>query len=342
MKIGNYPYVSLKAAREARDEIKGWLAEGLDPRLEKGRRDDRILQAQLDTFEAVAEEFIDKKEAECEPGTIVKYRWCLDACEKSFLRTAVTQISGRDAVLICQGIERQGSHDKAKRTHAFIRAVLNFAVTTGRLQTNPVQSGKYLKRVETKHRPAITDPTKFGRLLRDIRKFEGALVVKLALQLSAHVFLRPGELRTSLWGHVDLGSRLWSVPAELMKENRPHKIPLSDQVIDLLKELRTIERDGLMFPSPIPTKGCISEGAMNQALKRMGYQGHHCPHGFRTTASTMLNEQGFNRDWIERQLAHEDTNQIRAVYNDAQYFEDRVKMMWWWSEELLRLESDTS
>jgi integrase len=97
-----------------------------------------------------------------------------------------------------------------------------------------------------------------------------------------------------------------------------------------------------MFPSPIRTKGFISEGAMNQGLKRMGYQGRHCPHGFRTTASTMLNEQGFNRDWIERQLAHEDTNQIRAVYNDAQYLEDRVKMMGWWSEELLRLESDTS
>lgn len=340
--VGPWPHVSLKNARLAKDQVKAWLAEGKDPSIEKRRLAEENREERQATFSSVAKEFISNKSEINAEQTIVKYHWCLIALTENFRSKPVKEITTRDVVLEVQRIERSGAGDKPRRTHAFVRAVMGHAVHTGRLENNPVTEARYLKPHKKQHRPALTAPDDVGQLLRDISNYQGAYCVRIALEVLAHVFLRPGELRHGKWDQIDFDKKLWNVPASQMKMKLPHVVPLSDQVIAMIQELNSVRTDQWLFPSPSREHQPISENAMSQALKNLKYEGRHVPHGFRRTASTILHEQNFNSDWIERQLAHVEGNPIKAAYNAAEHLDDRRRMMDHWSAylESLKLKAE--
>ena len=198
---------------------------------------------------------------------------------------------------------------------------------------------------KVKHHAAILDPAGVGALLRAIDTFDGQPTTVWALQIAPHVFVRPGELRQAEWSEIDLEAAVWRIPAIRMKMKREHAVPLSNQVVAILREAKSVTGAGrFVFPSIRTTKRPMSENTLNAALRRMGYSNNEMTsHGFRSTASTLLNESGiWSSDAIERALAHGDANSIRATYHRGTHWAERVKMAQWWSDYLDRLKFDKS
>ena len=195
-----------------------------------------------------------------------------------------------------------------------------------------------------KHRAAILDPAAFGGLLRAVDGFDGQPTTRAALQLGALLFPRPGELRLASWAEFDLDGAEWAVPAGRMKMRREHRVPLPRQAVTILRDLREITGEGvggLVFPSTRSVLRPISENTLNAALRRMGYgKDEVTAHGFRATASTLLNESGlWNPDAIEAALAHADDDQVRGAYARGAYWDERVRMMQWWADYIDELRS---
>ena len=187
-----------------------------------------------------------------------------------------------------------------------------------------------------KHRAAIVEPKAFGALLRSIASYQGSPETLAALELLALTFVRPGELRAAEWTEFDLEGALWSIPAEKMKMRRPHRVPLPPRAVAVLRELRAITGKGrFLFPSVRSATRCMSENTINAALRRLGFtQDEMTAHGFRSAASSILNECGlWNPDAIERQLAHVDTDSVRRAYARADFWDERVRMMAWWADK---------
>jgi integrase len=188
-----------------------------------------------------------------------------------------------------------------------------------------------------KHHAAIIEPKEIGALLRAIDGYEGQISTIYALKLTPLIFQRPGEVRKARWQDIDLDNAVWSIPAEVMKKREPHHVPLSTQAVALLKEIQTLTGNGeFVFPSIRTRKRPISENTINGALRRLGYTGDEMTaHGFRTMASSLLNESGkWNPDAIERALSHAEKNQVRRAYNRTAYWDERVAMAQWWSDFL--------
>jgi len=190
---------------------------------------------------------------------------------------------------------------------------------------------------KVKPRAAVTDPKAVGALVRSVWGYDGQPATKAALQLMAYLFPRPGELRLAEWPEFDLEAAVWAIPAPRMKMRRPHKVPLPSQAIAILTQLREITGNGrLVFPSVRSKSRPISDNTLNAALRRLGYsQDEATAHGFRATASSLLNESGlWHADAIERQLAHEDGDAVRRAYARAEFWDERVRMMQWWADKL--------
>lgn len=335
--IGKYPDISLADARRTRDKVNSWLASGKNPKIEHNQ--ERALQSAniRNSFDHVARLYISRQEKSGrKPATISKYWWCLEAVPKQVRCLPVADINGRHAVDICRPIDDGGDPDKARRTHQFMKQVMNYAVDTATIVTNPIGAARYLPARDPAHHPAITDVAEIRHLLKQFESYSGTAVVRFAVQIAAHVLLRPGELRRARWSDISFDQKIWRIPPEHMKTGDPHAVPLSIQVIEYLKTLKEIYPDTeQVFPSPQARAIHLSENAMTDALNRMGYKGVHTAHGFRTTGSTILHASGhFDSLWIEAQLAHIDTNAIRAAYNQADYFEQRRSMMQWYSDKL--------
>jgi integrase len=218
--------------------------------------------------------------------------------------------------------------------------VFRYAVATGRADRDP--SGDLrgaLPPVHKKHHASITEPNAVGELLRAIDGYEGHLVTRCALQLAPLVFVRPGELRRAEWSELDLSKTEWRIPAEKMKMPAPHIVPLSRQALAALNEVRPLTGKGVyVFPSVRSRQRPMSENTINAALRRLGYTKEQMTgHGFRSMASTLLNEQGWRYDAIERQLAHAERNGVRAAYNYAEHLPERREMMQAWADFLASL-----
>lgn len=193
-----------------------------------------------------------------------------------------------------------------------------------------------------RHYPAITDPKGVGGLMRAIRGYEGDPATRAGLLMLAYTFLRNGEVRHLEWTDLDKARVQLAIPAERIKMPRPHIVPLSRQALAVLDALRPISGRGrLILTSLLTPDRPLSENTLNAALRRLGYSKEALvPHGFRTIASTGLNELGFNRDWVERQLAHVEVNKVRAAYNAAEFLDGRREMMQAWADHLDRLADD--
>lgn len=337
--LGVYPEVSLREARDRRDEARRKLAERRDPSSErKAVKKPASATGSEDAFAAVAREWLAKRAPNWVPthtATIVA------RLERYVFPTLggrpVGEITAPEILEVLRTLEARGTVETAHRVHQIIGQVLAYAVALGRATRNAsvdLRGALVTRRV--RHHAAITDPREISGLMRAIKGYSGSLTVRAALQLSALTFVRSGELRRATWAEVDLDSATWRIPAERMKMRTEHIVPLSRQSVEVLRELQRVTGAGkYIFPGGRTAARPMSENGITAALRAMGYeQGKMTAHGFRTMASTQLNEMGFRGDWIERQLAHCERDGVRAAYNSAEYLSDRRRMMQEWADHL--------
>jgi integrase len=341
MALGPYPQVSLIEARALREEAKAKIRAGIDPTADRRRVElAKILPG--DTFKEIALEFIEKCRRDQLAGpTMIKKEWLLDFAYPDLGTKKVSEIRPVEVLKVVQEIEFKGNLETARRLRAIIGQVCRFAVATGRAEIDPtpVLRGA-ISPPKVTHRAAILDARKFGGLLRGIESFDGQPTTIAALKLMALLFPRPGELRHAEWTEFDFDKSVWTIPAEKTKMRREHQIFLARQAISILEELRAITgHRKFLFPSFHGSAKPISENTLNVALRRMGYgQDEMTSHGFRATASTLLNESGkWSADAIERQLSHVEQSKSRGPYSRGTYWEERVRMMPWWANYLDRL-----
>lgn len=340
--LGPWPDVSLADARDRRDEARRQIASGLDPAVEKKRARIAAKVAAANTFKDVTEEWLQKCEREGRAEiTLSKIRWLLGMAYPIIGSLPIADVTPQEALSVLRKVEAEGRYESARRMRSVLSRVFRYGVATVRCHKDVAADLRgAIATPRVKHLAAITNPTQVGALLRAIDGYEGQIVTLLALKLSPHLFVRPGELRQAQWSEIDCDKAVWYLSAERMKMRRPHRVPLSRQVLGLIEELcdHTGHRDYL-FPCMGNPKRPMSENAVNQALRRLGYtQQEMTAHGFRAMAATLLNEMGiWNPDAIEKQLAHLDASAVRRAYTRGEYWDERVRMMQHWSDHLDQL-----
>ncbi|MDE2309983.1 MAG: tyrosine-type recombinase/integrase [Betaproteobacteria bacterium] len=340
--LGVYPDVSLSLARERREEARKLLANGVDPGEIKQTQKKQAKIANEDSFEAIAREW----HALNTPRWTANHAYdVLRSLEKEvFPAFGDAPISGIDAPTVLDAIrkiEGRKALDVAGRVLQRVRVVFAYAIASGRARHNPAAEivGALAPRPKKKHYPAIK-PHELPVLLHALADYwerdKASPLARIATHLLSLTFVRTGELRGAKWSEFDFEKMLWTIPAERMKAREPHTVPLSRQAVEALAELHPLTGHGaLLFPSRSGEGKTMSDNTINMAIKRAGYAGRMCGHGFRSVASTYLNELGTIRpDVIEAQLAHADKNAVRAAYNRADYMEYRKAMMQFWADTL--------
>lgn len=342
LSLGVFPAIGLKEARKRRDQAREQIARGLNPSFEKKRAAAAALVGAANTFKAVADEYIEKRKQEgVAEITTSKARWLLAQLEPALGARPVAEVEPYELLAVLKKVELSERHETAKRLLAFSGRVLRYAVATTRANRNIAADLQgALTSPKVRHHAAIIDPKGVGALLRAIDGFEGHPTTRWALQLAPHVFVRPGELRQAEWAEIDLDAAIWRIPSSRMKMKREHVVPLSAQSVAILRDAAALTASGrYVFPSVRTPLRPMSENTLNAALRRLGYSSEEMTsHGFRSTASTLLNESGkWSVDAIERALAHGDTDAVRAAYHRGAHWQERVQMAQWWSDYLDRL-----
>ncbi|GHV49915.1 integrase [Deltaproteobacteria bacterium] len=329
--FGHYPDVSLKDAREKATEARKILGSGNDPSAER-----KAAKLQLaNTFELVAREWHEKQAAAWSAHYAMRM---LSNMEKNIFphigARPVADIKPSELLPVMRAMEARNAVTIAHTMRAACSGIFRYAVITGRAERDPAADirGAITPHV-TKNRAAITDPVEVGKLLLAIDKYRGTFVVRNSLRLMNLTFCRANEIRLAEWTEFDFEDKLWRIPAEKMKMSRDHLVPLSKQALAVLEEMRPFSGDGqYVFPGRKRGNTLLSINTFTDAIRYMGFTPDiMCAHGFRAMASTLLNEQGYPPDVIERQLAHVPGNKVRGAYNRAEYLPERRKMMDDWS-----------
>lgn len=331
--LGVYPDVSLADAREGRAQARRVLAAGNDPGEVKREAKRLTVQKQVNTFETVAREWHQNRLGQWTPEHAAKILKRLEAHVFNRIGTRpVADITTSELLTVMRKIEQHG-HEIAHRLLQICGQVFLYAVVTERSATNPAASLRGALKPVVKNNYAFIRPHELPEYLRKLEAYDGAPQTRLALKFLLLTFVRTGELRGAEWREIDFDQAEWRIPAERMKMKETHIVPLSRQALQVLNELRPLTGQWqFIFPNQHKPSRHMSENTMLFALYRMGYHSRATGHGFRSTASTVLNEHGFPPDVIERQLAHGERNKVRAAYNYAQYLPERRKMMQWWAD----------
>lgn len=338
---GTFPEVSLKKARDKRREMRSLVADGINP--SELRKSEKVKSEGRDTFETVGREWFAKFSAGWSKGHAKSVIERLDKNVFPFIGgCSIAELNAQDMLKMVQRIEARKTIETARRVRQICSQIFRYAVTIGLADRDPaadIRAALPPASKTVKHHASITDPKQIGKLLKAIDAFEGTLAVHCALRFVPLVFVRPGELRNAEWSEIDFENKQWRIPQEKMKAGRPHIVPLSRQAMEVLQELHPLTGEGkYLFPSVRTSARPMSENTVNAALRRLGYSKEEMTgHGFRSMASTNLNEQGWNKDVIERQLAHVEGNSVRAAYNHADYMQERTKMMQAWADYLDQL-----
>lgn len=332
--VGVYPEISLAQAREKALEARRLIREGQDPVAERKRQRAATVASSAETFQAIAEEWITSR-AGIWSAT---YREAIQSALAANLYPqigthpirSITVPVMRESLLL---MERRGALAALRKVRMWASQVFRYAIATGRADIDPAAP---LRGTFKAHKPknfaAVTKAQEFGELLAKIRAYDGSVVTRAAMLLMAYTFVRTQELRGAEWSELDLESATWRVPAERMKMGEEHIVPLSRQALQALKELQLLTgKSRLVFPNERNPQKPMSENTVLYALYRLGYHSRATGHGFRSSASTMLNELGFDPDVIERQLAHRERNKVRAAYHRAEYLLERRDMMQRWA-----------
>jgi len=338
LSLGSFPSVSLADARGKRDEAQKLLANGINPSDQK-RQEKLVAEvAGRNTFLAVAEEQIQRlKDQKLAHATIAKNTWLLMELASPLHQRPISQIKPVEILVILQKHEKAGMRETARRLRGAIGSVFRLAIATLRAETDPTYSLRdALSAPVVTHRAAITDEKQLGMLMVNLDQSDGWPTLRHAIQFLALTMVRPGEVRHMRRNEVIWPASTWRIPGERMKMRKPHDVPLSKQALAILREVwpLTID-DNLVFPSIRSIRRPLSENAFNSVLRRLGYGSEeHCAHGFRSSASTILNERGYDDDVIEVALAHEEPNKVRRAYNRAAYWPERIKLMQDWADLL--------
>ncbi|KPF84805.1 integrase arm-type DNA-binding domain-containing protein [Novosphingobium sp. AAP93] len=342
--LGVYPTVTLAEARAKRLEIKKQIAEGINPAAK--RKIDKITGplANVNSFRAVAEEWLDKARREGRADvTVGKLTWLLEFAYPIIGDRKVGEIKAPELLAVLRAVEKRGHYETARRLRSTCGQVFRYAIATGRADRDvsaDLRGALIVPKVT--HRAAITTPKEAGELLRAIDAYSGYPVTHAALRLAPYVFVRPGELRQAEWSEFDFTRNIWTIAADKTKMRVAHRVPLSRQVLAILEELREITGNRrYLFPAQGKRDRPMCENTINLALRRMGFDGTTMTaHGFRAMASTLLNEQGhWNPDAIERQLGHAETDDVRRAYARGEHWEERIRMMQSWADYLDQLRS---
>ena len=340
--MGVYPQVSLKQARESRFKAKMLLSEGKDPSQIK-RESKR--HSSVPTFEEIALRWWHHEKDKWKPNHADRViKRLKDNSFATLGRQSADKISPLQVIAVIKKIEGRGALDVANRVKQSIKAVYRFAIQHGIVMTNPAGDlDGIVKSRKVVHRPSLPK-NELPLFLHSLEGYssKGRVLTKLSIKLLVLTFVRSLELRGAKWEEFDFEDKLWRIPAERMKMNVEHLVPLSTQAVDVLNQIRVITgRYDLLFPSEVNRNKTMSDNTMRKAIFRMGFDGQThgkskaVPHGFRATASSILNEEGFNPDAIERQLAHQERNGVRAAYtHHARYMPERERMMQWWADFL--------
>ncbi len=343
LSLGIYPAVGLMEARAGRDDAKRSLAANIDPSAAKRERKRAARLATGNTFEAVAREWHENWKDGRTPYYAGQILRRLEADVFPVVgRRPIAELESPDLLDMLRKVEKRGVHETARRLKQLVGQIFRFAVVTGRAKRDPSADLKDALRSSGEPRRHRAMPLlELPKFLQQLETYGGEQQTKLALKLVTLTFLRTTELRAGKWSeleNLDQDSAQWRVPAERMKMRLEHLVPLSHQAVAVLLELRALAGNSPnIFPSP-GKEGCMSSNTMLYALYRMGYHGRATTHGFRAVASTILNESNlFNRDWIERQLAHVERNEVRRAYNAAEWMPDRRRMMQWWADRITSL-----
>jgi integrase len=337
LSLGTYPEVSLSQARERRDEFRKLIANNTDPGITRKIEKSGSLE---NSFSAVAKEFIEANRKRWSPSHLAHIEQCFERDIFPWLGDRpLKDLTALEVLTALRRIVDRGALETAARTKQFIGQAIRYGIATGRAERDVTADLRgALPSPVRGHFPAITEPKPLAQLLRDIDAYAGSFVVRTALQLQPLIFARPANLASAEWDEFDLDAAEWRIAADKMKMKDAHIVPLSKQAVVLLQDIQPLTgASRFVFASNQGKAGGdphISRESIGAAIRRMGYQGQHTAHGFRTTASTLLHEQGFHSDMIERQLAHAERNRVKAAYNRAQHLPERRKMMQTWADYL--------
>jgi len=335
--IGVYPEVTLLQAREEMTRARNLLKdENKDPSTEKRiQKLSKIMQGEA-VFQSLAMEWIDTKDI----WSDVHRKHVIRSFERDVFpligNRPIDEIQPPELLAIIKKVENRDALDMAARVLQRSSSVFRYAIQTGRANTNPASElVGVVKTRKVRHVPSVPREELPG-LVKAISTYEGNPITRYALQLLMLTFVRPGELRGARWEEFDIENALWRIPEERMKMDAEHLVPLSKQALVVLEQVRLITGDGeVVFHGERRRSQPISDNTMIFALYRLGYKDKATPHGFRATASSILNEEGFNADAIERQLSHIDRNKVRSSYtHHAKFLNDRREMMQWWADYL--------
>ena len=339
--LGVYPDITLAEARQKRADAKKILAAGGDPGQEKQEEKQAKEQAVANSFERLAMEWHTHKSTSWSEGYAEHLLMYLKKDIFPFIgQKAITDISQVEMLNVLRKMEQRGVLDKLKKTRQACRQIFTYAIITGRAEHNPVSDlAGALKSPKQQHYPHLL-VDQIPDFLRALSEYSGSTITRNATRLLMLTGLRTIELRASEWVDIDFDKGVWNIPAERMKMRRPHLVPISTQIRELLEEIHQLTGRGkYVFPGRNDAGKPMSEASINQVIKRIGYDGKATGHGFRHTMSTILHEQGYNTAWIETQLAHVDKNSIRGTYNHAQYLDGRREMLQWYADYMQALEN---
>ena len=331
--IGRYPEVDLKGARSARDAAKKTIKEGVHPAHKRKLDRMRSTGDHANTFRALADEWLERNAEGWTARTYKQRERALENDVFPFIGSLpVRQVTPAHVLDIVQRIEKRAP-TMAVIVNQFIGAICRYAVVTLRADIDPTAPIRgSLKPLQTQHSKPL-NATELPAFLNALDNYPGQFGNKTALQIMLLTLVRTIELIEAKWNEFNLEQRLWTIPAERMKSGEAHRVPLSDQAIELLNNLHGVSgHREFLFPNRSDPRRPASRGVLWKAVASLGYEGKFSPHGIRATGSTMLNEMGFRADVIERQLAHAERNKVRASYNQADYLDERRQMMQTWAD----------
>lgn len=334
--LGVYDQVSLADARRKRDEAKKQLSENINP--SDARKSEKITlkYATENTFHAVAMEWHASKCTTWTEGYANEILRCFENDVFPYIGSRpIDQIAPLELLAVLQKIEKRGALEQASKIRRRCGEVFRYAVITGRVKYNPAPDlAGAMNKPETKHFPFLRE-NEIPDFVKALNNYQGSKVTKYATQLLMLTGVRTVELRLAEWSEFDFENALWEIPKERMKKRRPHLVPLSPQVLEILGKLQVITGNYLiLFPGRNDARKPISEASINKVIAKIGYKGRLTGHGFRHMMSTILHEKGFDSAWIELQLAHVDKNSIRGIYNHAQHIQNRNLMLKWYADKL--------
>ena len=336
--FGSYPEVSLASARDLRRNARELVAKGGDPDTHRKETKRAARSHRENTFAAVAEAWYQvNASGKWRPATAKKARFYLDLDLIPTLGTRpIVEIKRVELVDVLRRIEKREAFNVAKKCRGWLSQIYRYAMGLGILESNQATDLDVVAAPAPKSKPyAHVSQSELPAFLRALRDYKGSEQIKRACCLLLLTGFRPGELRKAIWSEIDFTSNCWNKSGADMKMNRPHVVPLSTQATAILSAMKNDAGNGeLVFASPYKPKQPISDGTINRMLGKLGYKNRQTGHGFRHVVSTALNERGFNKDWIERQLAHGDDDDIRGTYNQAQYLDQRRNMMQEWADYL--------